>query len=55
MVLLDWSMPVTDGLAALKELKADSATRGIPIVMLTTHSQMEEKLTAIDAGVQDSS
>ena len=53
MVLLDWSMPVMDGLEALKVLKADSSTRGIPIVMLTMHSQMEEKLAALDAGVQD--
>jgi len=53
VVLLDWSMPLMDGLAALKVLKADGATRAIPVVMLTTQSQVEEKVLAIEAGAQD--
>ena len=53
LVLLDWSMPVMDGLTALKLLKSDSATRVIPVVMLTTQDQIEEKLLALEAGVQD--
>ena len=34
LILLDYSMPITDGLALLFELKAGSATRRIPILAL---------------------
>ncbi len=53
VVLLDWSMPIMDGLTALKVLKSADETRGIPVVMLTTQSQVEEKVLAIEAGAQD--
>jgi DNA-binding response OmpR family regulator len=53
VILLDWVMPVMDGRRAVEVLKADSETRGIPIVMLTTQSQIEERVVALEAGVQD--
>ena len=53
VVLLDWMMPVMDGHRAVVVLKADAATRAIPIVMLTTHSCIEDRMAALEAGVQD--
>ncbi len=53
VVILDWSMPDIDGLAALRELKADAATRAIPVVMLTTHAEVDERVLAIEEGAQD--
>ena len=53
VVLLDWMMPVLDGHAVVVLLKADIELRGIPIVMLTTHSQIEECVAALETGVQD--
>lgn len=53
VVLLDWAMPVMNGLAAVHDLKANAETRGIPIVMLTTHSEIDERVVALEAGVQD--
>jgi CheY-like chemotaxis protein len=53
VVLLDWTMPAVDGLHAVKLLKADVATRAIPIVMITAHSQIDDRAVAIGAGVQD--
>ena len=35
-IVLDVTMPVLDGLEALRRLKSDEATRGIPVVMLTS-------------------
>jgi len=53
VILLDWEMPIMDGLCAAKLLKADIATRAIPIVMITAHAQTEERSLALEAGVQD--
>lgn len=53
VILLDWMMPVLDGPGAVAVLKSDARTRGIPIVMLTTQSQIEERVCALEAGVQD--
>lgn len=45
LILLDILMPVLDGISMLKQLKADSAISGIPVIMLTnldTQDKMEE-------------
>jgi diguanylate cyclase (GGDEF)-like protein/PAS domain S-box-containing protein len=53
VVLLDWLMPVMDGYAALEKLKSSRDTRGIPIVMLTSHAHVDERIAALESGVQD--
>jgi DNA-binding response OmpR family regulator len=53
IILLDWGMPVLDGRRAAELLKADADTRSIPILMLTTHAQIEDRCLALAAGVQD--
>jgi CheY-like chemotaxis protein len=53
LLLLDWSMPVMDGRETATRLKTDPSTRTIPIVMLTAHSQIEDKIGALESGVQD--
>jgi len=35
LILMDIMMPIINGLEALKQLKADEATKDIPIIMLT--------------------
>ncbi len=51
LVLLNWSMPVMDGLAALDILKADAATRDIPVIMLTSYASLKEQ--GFHAGADD--
>jgi CheY-like chemotaxis protein len=41
-VLLDWMMPEMNGLEACARLKADPATRDIPVIFLTAKSQVAE-------------
>ncbi len=53
VIVLDWGMPLMDGLRAAELLKADADTRSIPILMLTTHAQIEDRRIALAAGVQD--
>ena len=42
LVLLDYMMPVMDGLQALDKIRAEPAWRGIPIVMMTAASLPRE-------------
>jgi CheY-like chemotaxis protein len=51
LILLDLNMPKKDGRQALKEIKADSALRHIPIVVLTTSKAEEDILRTYDLGV----
>jgi len=42
IILLDITLPLMDGIAVLKRLKADPSLRTIPVVMLTTSSRQED-------------
>ncbi len=53
LIIIDWMMPELDGHDAAIRLKADPFTAAIPIVMLTSRSQSEDKVAALAAGVQD--
>jgi CheY-like chemotaxis protein len=50
-ILLDWMMPGLDGPAALERLRADPATREIPVVMLTAKVQATDRRRLLDLGV----
>ena len=50
IVLMDMSLPVLDGWAATRHLKADDATRDIPIVALTAHVMRADRDKATRAG-----
>lgn len=51
LILLDLNMPKKDGREALKEIKADSNLRRIPIVILTTSDEEEDIYRSYDLGV----
>lgn len=53
LVLLDLEMPGQDGYGVLRTLKSDPRTRLIPVVMLTAHDQLTEKVRAVEIGVDD--
>lgn len=50
LVLMDLSMPEMDGWAATAQMKAEEATRHIPVLALTAHTLPSERKRAIDAG-----
>lgn len=53
LVLSDYEMPELDGPGFCRAFKADPDLRGIPVVMLTTLSALESKLTGLDSGADD--
>jgi two-component system phosphate regulon response regulator PhoB len=53
MVLLDWMLPDTTGLAFARRLRSEARTAGIPIIMLTGRDCESDKITGLEAGVDD--
>lgn len=53
LILMDLSLPVMDGWTAAGVLKADPATRAIPIIALSAHAMVEDRAKALDAGCDD--
>lgn len=50
LILLDLNMPRKDGREALQEIKADPNLKNIPVVILTTSVQEEDKIKGYNLG-----
>jgi diguanylate cyclase (GGDEF)-like protein len=53
VVLLDLSLPDTDGYGVLQALQSGAATSHVPVVLLTVASSVEELVRGLDAGADD--
>jgi len=53
LILLDINMPEMDGITALKELKNNSKTSSIPIIMLTNYGESEKVSEVLAQGPCD--
>jgi signal transduction histidine kinase len=50
LIITDFMMPRMDGLTMLKELRADESLSDVPVIMLTSKNQLEDRLSAREAG-----
>jgi two-component system, OmpR family, phosphate regulon response regulator PhoB len=53
MILLDWMLPDTPGLSFARRLRSEARTLGVPIIMLTGRDCESDKITGLEAGVDD--
>jgi CheY-like chemotaxis protein len=53
LILMDLSLPIMDGWEATRKLKADEATRHIPVVALTAHAMTGDREKALEAGCDE--
>lgn len=53
LVILDLMMPLMDGWEVCRRAKSDSATKDIPILMLTARSSPDDAVQGLDLGADD--
>ena len=53
LILLDWNMPEMDGGTLLARLRKDPEFADLPIMMVTTESEMEQVEIALQAGASE--
>jgi len=53
LMLLDWMLPGQSGLALAKQLRADTRTKDLPVIMVTARTDEADRVAGLEAWVDD--
>ena len=53
LIILDWMLPRLSGLEVCRQLRRDSGTRDIPIIMLTARGEEHDRIRGFEHGADD--
>lgn len=53
IVLVDWNMPVMNGLEFVREVRKHEQFASLPLMMVTTETEMEQMASALEAGANE--
>ncbi len=53
LILLDWMLPGTSGIAVCQRLRSRPETRALPIIMLTARGEEGDRVRGLEAGADD--
>lgn len=53
LVLVDWNMPEMDGVSFVRAVRADPGYDALPLMMVTTNTELDHVSTALDAGANE--
>lgn len=53
IVLVDWLMPGMNGVEFIHAVRANPAYRGVPLMMVTTETEMPQVARALEAGADE--
>ena len=53
LIVLDWMLPKVSGIEVCRQVKADPATRHIPIIMLSARSEEVDRVRGLETGAND--
>ncbi len=53
VILVDWNMPEMNGLDFVKTIRADPRYREVPLMMVTTETEIEQMDRALEAGANE--
>ena len=53
LIILDYNMPVMDGIAMLRKMREDPGLKRTPVIMLTADSGLQSLATVARLGVRD--
>ena len=53
LIILDWMLPGLSGVDFARRVRRNTATKDIPIIMLTARSEEDDRIKGLEAGADD--
>ena len=53
LVLIDWNMPVMDGLTLVKGIRGNPDWNSLPLMMVTSEAELPKMVDALEAGANE--